>query len=168
MNLIHATCVAVDGVGVLLCGPSGSGKSDLALRLIDGGAALVADDRVVLSVKDGRLVGRAPRAIAGLIEVRGLGPLPVRSVPSAPVALVVDLVPDAAVERLPEPDLRELLGVPLPLVRLDPFEASAAAKVRLAATHYGRVAGWPTVVEQAGVEQAGVEQAGVEQAGAVR
>jgi len=141
MDMIHATCVAIDRVGVLLRGPSGSGKSDLALRLIDGGAALVADDRVVLSAQDGRLVARAPNAIAGLIEARGLGPLAVRAVPAAPVGLVVDLVAGREVERFPEPDSCCLMDVRLPLVRLDPFEASAPAKVRLAAAHFADTAG---------------------------
>jgi serine kinase of HPr protein (carbohydrate metabolism regulator) len=136
MDMIHATCVAIDRVGVLLRGPSGSGKSDLALRLIDGGAALVADDRVVLNVEAGRLVARAPNAIAGLIEARGLGPLAVRATASVPVGLIVDLVAGREVERYPEPEFHTLLGVRLPLVRLDPFEASAPAKVRLAAVHF--------------------------------
>ena len=71
--MVHATCVAIGDRAVLLCGPSGSGKSDLALRLIDGGAQLVADDQVVLRAEGGRIVARAPEALAGRMEVRGIG-----------------------------------------------------------------------------------------------
>lgn len=134
---IHATCVELAGVGVLLRGAPASGKSDLALRLIDGGARLVADDRTDLVRGDGRLLASAPEAIAGLLEVRGIGPVPVAAVESAVVGLVVDLVPDSAVERLPQPAHAEILGLAVPAFDLAPFEASAVAKVRLAA---GRVA----------------------------
>jgi len=129
----HATCIALDGAAVLLKGASGSGKSDLALRLIDAGALLVADDQVRLDNREGRLFASAPDAIAGLLEVRGLGivRLPYRS--RVPVCLVVDLVAPGEVERLPEDERIEIAGVGLPRIRLAPFEASAAAKLRLAA-----------------------------------
>lgn len=133
MTQLHATCVEVDGVGVLLRGPSGSGKSDLALRLIDGGARLVADDRTDLAVADGRLIASCPAALAGRLEVRGLGIGPVPSLPRAVVGLVVDLVAPAAVERLPDPTTCRIAGLALPCLALAPFEASAPAKVRLAA-----------------------------------
>ncbi|MEO5336584.1 MAG: HPr kinase/phosphatase C-terminal domain-containing protein [Magnetospirillum sp. WYHS-4] len=132
MQRVHVTCVALDGVGLLLRGPSGGGKSDLALRLIDAGARLVADDYADLEVKGGRLVATAPETIAGLIEVRGIGVLRVGCLPEAPVALVVDLVPAGAVDRLPEPAVCTDYGLALPLVRLDPFQSSAPAKLRLA------------------------------------
>ncbi len=132
MSTIHATCVAIDGRGVLLRGESGAGKSDLALRLIDGGATLVADDRVILSAEGGRLFARAPASIAGLIEIRGLGIRTVASTERAPVVLVCDLVPRELVERLPEPAGCVLSGVALPLLRLFAFDASAAAKLRIA------------------------------------
>ena len=148
MGTVHATCVAVDGVGVMLRGPSGSGKSDLALRLIDGGAVLVVDDQVRLSVEDGsdgsRLIARAPGAIAGLLEVRGIGLVPVPCVASAPVALVVELKPGGEIERMPEPATCAYLGVRLPLIALDPFRQSAAAAVRLVVAAIQRSAGeWP-------------------------
>jgi len=132
MLLVHGTCVDVAGVGVLLRGPPGAGKSDLALRLIDGGARLVADDQVALSRDGGNVHPSAPATIAGLIEVRGIGPLKMPAGPGGALRLVVDLV-HGPVERMPEPEFADLLGVSLPLMRLDPFEASAAAKVRLAA-----------------------------------
>lgn len=132
MERIHATCVDIGGAGVLLLGPSASGKSDLALRLMDGGARLVADDRADLALEDGRLVASAPKDIAGRIEVRGLGILEFDALEKTPVALAVDLVPPDEVERVPEPATVDFLGVAVPLVRLAPFEASAAAKVRAA------------------------------------
>ena len=132
MIRVHGTTVSIDGMGVLLRGPSGSGKSDLALRLIDGGARLVADDQTEIRSIGGGLRASCPRSIAGLIEARGIGIVPVPSLPSASLDLVVDLVEPAALERLPETRFLELLGCRLPLVTLAPFEASAPAKLRLA------------------------------------
>ena len=131
-NLVHATCVAIEGAGVLLRGPSGAGKSDLALRLIDGGARLVADDQVELVRQDESVLARPPESLAGLLEVRGLGIIRLHHLPDAPVLLVADLVPADQVERLPEPATVHLLGCDLPLLHLDPFTASAPAKLRLA------------------------------------
>jgi serine kinase of HPr protein (carbohydrate metabolism regulator) len=134
---LQATVVELDGIGVLLRGPSGSGKSDLALRLIDGGARLVADDGVELARDGDRLIARFPKAapdsLRGRMEVRGLGILPAPSLARTVVGLVVDLVPADAVERLPEPAETGWLGIRVPVVALAAFEASAAAKVRLAA-----------------------------------
>lgn len=131
--MIHASCVAVDGAGILLRGPSGSGKSDLALRMIDEGARLVADDQVVIAQTDGQIVASAPDRLAGLIEVRGLGVIRIDPLAQAPLILVADLMATDAIERMPEPDSTQLLGIDLPLFRLDPFPASASAKLRLAA-----------------------------------
>jgi HPr kinase/phosphorylase len=135
---IHATSVAIGGAAVLLRGPSGSGKSDLALRLIQAGAVLVADDRCDLSVVRGRLFVSAPPAIRGLLEVRGLGIVAMRHRPKAPVSLVVDLVKPVAVERLPPARPCRLATVTLPLLRVAPFEASAAAKILLAVRSGGK------------------------------
>ena len=121
----HASCAARDGHGVLLLGPSGSGKSDLLLRLVDRGFALVADDQV--EVEEG--VARAPAALAGLIEVRGLGVLRLPWVASAPLALMV-VLGEGQGERLPEPVRDPRLG--LPRVSLDPWAASAPLRVSLA------------------------------------
>jgi len=129
---LHATCVAIGGAAVLLRGPSGAGKSDLALRLIEEGARLVADDQVLLAAEGGRLTARAPTPIAGQIEVRGIGIVPVATEESAPVALVADLVSPGEIERLPTPAAETILGVALPCIALAPFEASAPAKLRLA------------------------------------
>ncbi|MEW6256873.1 MAG: serine kinase [Pseudomonadota bacterium] len=104
---IHASCVAIAGAGVLIRGPSGSGKSSLAARLILDPprvlpeAELVADDRVVLTVRDGRVLAAPAAALAGLLEVRHLGIRRLPFLPSCPISLVVDLAaPDA--ERLPQ------------------------------------------------------------------
>ena len=136
---VHATCVALrlgrTWRGVLLRGPSGAGKSDLALRLVDEGARLVADDRTVLAVRGGRLSASAPAIIAGLLEVRGLGivALPARRVAKrAEVALLVDLAAPGRIERMPQPARETVMGVTLPVLALAPFEASSAAKLRLA------------------------------------
>ncbi|SRR5579883_2378070 len=132
MIRVHGTSIALGGDGILLRGPSGSGKSDLALRLIDEGAKLVADDQTELHLRGGELRMTAPAAIAGQIEVRGLGILRVPTVSEARLRLVVDLMPSANIERLPEPRFCALLDHDLPLVTLAPFEASATAKLRLA------------------------------------
>lgn len=130
---IHATCVELAGTGALLRGPSGSGKSDLALRLIDRGARLVADDRVVLAAGADGVVASAPPALAGMLEVRGLGLARLPSIARARIGLVVDLAAAGEIERLPERASCELLGTTIPCIRVDPFAASACAKVRLAA-----------------------------------
>jgi serine kinase of HPr protein (carbohydrate metabolism regulator) len=136
---VHATSVALrlsrSWHAVLLRGPSGTGKSDLALRLIDEGARLIADDQTHIARERRILVATAPAAIAGKIEVRGVGivDLPRRQLLSrAPIALLVDLVPPVRIERLPDPAEETLEGVTLPLLALTPFEFSAAAKLRLA------------------------------------
>jgi HPr kinase/phosphorylase len=121
---IHASCVARDGAGVLLLGPPGSGKSDLALRLLDRGFVLVADDRV--EITDGR--ARAPERLAGLLEVRGLGIFRVPAVAFARLALAVEL--GSAAPRLPRPIRDERFGIPS--IRLDAAAASAPERIALA------------------------------------
>ncbi len=130
--LVHGTAVAIEGDAVLLRGPPGAGKSDLALRLIDTGARLVADDQVELRREAGAVLARAPAAIAGLIEARGVGILRVDPVAEAPLVLIVDLVPSGEVERLPDDRTEDMLGLAIPVIALSPFEASAAAKLRYA------------------------------------
>jgi len=132
MDTVHGTVVEIEGAGVLFRGPSGSGKSDLALRLIDGGATLVADDRVILARRDGQLLAAAPETIAGRLEVRGLGIATVPSTGPSPLRLVVDMARPEEVERLPKAAETVILGVVLPVMHLAPFEASAPAKLRLA------------------------------------
>jgi serine kinase of HPr protein (carbohydrate metabolism regulator) len=129
---VHGTAVALAGRGVLLRGRPGAGKSDLALRLIDRGARLVADDRVDVSVRRGRAIAAAPRVLAGLIEARGVGVVSVPRRARAEIVLVVDLTGRERVERMPEAGRCVLAGVRLPRIRLAPFEASAPIKIRLA------------------------------------
>jgi len=132
MSVIHGSCVAIGERAVLLRGGSGSGKSDLALRLIDEGATLVADDYVALSAQAGRLYAEPPAALSGLIEVRGLGLVQMPYRQRAPVELNVTLVTRQDMARLPEPQSIELGGIALPAIHFVPFEASATAKIRLA------------------------------------
>jgi serine kinase of HPr protein (carbohydrate metabolism regulator) len=122
---------------VLIEGPSGSGKSDLALRALDHGFRLVADDRVLLWRSGDALFGRAPDVLAGLIEVRGLGVGAASSLRLARVAVVVECVAAAAVERLPDPLTVERRGVSIPALRLWPFEPAAPAKLRRVIAHLG-------------------------------
>lgn len=132
MTLHHGTAVAIGARGILLRGAPGAGKSDLALRLIAQGAVLVADDQVKLERLGNRLLASPPDSIAGLIELRGIG---IRRLPyeaSVPLALIVDLVTQEQVERLPEPRTTEIDGVVLPLLALVPFDASTAIKLILA------------------------------------
>jgi serine kinase of HPr protein (carbohydrate metabolism regulator) len=129
---VHASCCAWGGLAVLLRGTPGSGKSDLALRLVDAGFRLVADDRVDLAAENGTVTASAPPALAGLIEVRSLGILQLDSHGAARLGLLADLAPAAAIERMPEPATEEVLGVPLPVIRIDPSAASAVARVRAA------------------------------------
>ena len=137
----HAGLLALrragDWRGVLIEGPSGSGKSDLALRALDAGWSLVADDRTLLWTCAARLYGRAPDPLTGLIEARGLGVLATPARAFAQVCLVVSCTPAEAVERLPDEAVTTLLGVRLPLVRLAALEASATAKLGRALTHLG-------------------------------
>jgi HPr kinase/phosphorylase len=129
--LVHATAVAIDGEAILLRGPSGSGKSDLALRLIDGGGQLVADDQTLLRREGRRVLASAPPAIRGLLEVRGVGVLRVGAIATAPLAMIADLTLSGDIERLPGRRVEIVLGRPVAVVDLAPFEASAPAKLRL-------------------------------------
>ena len=133
--LIHGSCVAIGGRAVLIGGRSGSGKSDLALRLIDRGAALVSDDYTELCRVAGRVVARAPAPIAGKIEVRGLGILDLPAAADVPLCLFVDL--DRDPERMPEPETVWLAGDEIPTVALAALEASAALKLEQALVRFG-------------------------------
>jgi len=132
MVLVHASCVALNGKGVLLRGAPGAGKSDLALRLIEGGARLVADDQVALTNTGEALLAAPPARIAGLLEVRGVGIVSMEFVHQCPVHLLVDLAKPDTVERMPAAATVDLCGHRIERVALAPFEASTPAKVRLA------------------------------------
>lgn len=126
---IHASCVSINEVGVLLRGPSGSGKSDLTLRLIGNGAILVADDQVQLLDVAGSLMAKAPDKLAGKLEVRGCGIFSFPRLESVTVRLVVDLVPRIDVQRLPKPASCRLFGFELPHYQLHAFDSSCSLKV---------------------------------------
>jgi serine kinase of HPr protein (carbohydrate metabolism regulator) len=146
--LIHGTCLALGDDGVLLLGAPGSGKSDLALRLIDAAgmglsgvariARLVADDQVAIRRADGRLIASAPQALAGKLEIRGIGIVDIAPQANAALRLAVRLTPAAEIERLPDlaQARMEILGIAIPLVLIDPEKASAPARIRAALDHF--------------------------------
>lgn len=139
---VHASAVLTGARAVLIRGPAGSGKSGLAMALIAGAqtgllrfARLVADDRVLLEAHHGRLLARPPAALAGLIEVRGVGIAKLgrpQLAARVPLGLLVDLVAPEKVERLPEPAEETILGIRLRVLALAPFEASTVTKLHLA------------------------------------
>jgi len=133
---IHSSTVASDGRAVLISGPSGSGKSDLALRLLDRGFTLVSDDQTIVKRDGDRLLASAPPTIAGKLEIRGIGIVEMERTDNVPVALIVELTGD--LQRFPD-DSRErpILGVRLPLVTIDAMTASAPSKVALALDRMG-------------------------------
>ncbi len=133
---VHASTVALDGRAILISGPSGSGKSDLTLRLLDRGFALVSDDQTIVRREDERLIASAPPNIAGKLEIRGIGIVDMDHVEDVPIALLVELTSD--IRRLPDDDReRPILGVSLPLVSIDAMSASAPSKVALALDRMG-------------------------------
>src|SRR5438045_3821680 len=119
---LHASTVATDGRAVLIMGPSGSGKSDLALRLLDRGFVLVSDDQTIVRKDGGKLVASAPPNIAGKLEIRGIGIVEMDAARDVPIALLVELTSD--IQRLPDENReRPILGVKLPLISIDAMAA---------------------------------------------
>jgi len=141
--LIHATSVVIDGRALLLTGASGSGKSDLALRLIDRGALLLSDDYTALELQDGIVHARAAVNIAGRIEVRGVGIIDMAFADDAPVALVLAL--DEVPNRMPPETIAidDLLGRAIPRLGFAPFDISAAIKAEHALRTFGLKASVP-------------------------
>lgn len=148
--LIHGTCLAIGGEGVLLVGKPGTGKSDLALRLVDQGglglagqlrvAQLVADDQVVIRRDAGALVASAPPSLKGKLEIRGLGIAELPVVAETRLRLAVRLTPAAEIERMPDlgSARMDILGIAVPLILLDPQNASAPARLRAALDQFIR------------------------------
>jgi serine kinase of HPr protein (carbohydrate metabolism regulator) len=133
---VHASTVALDGRAVLITGPSGSGKSDLALRLLDRGFSLVSDDQTIVKKDGNRLLASAPPTIAGKLEVRGIGIIEIERIENVPVALLIELTSD--IQRLPDDSCeRPILGVKLPLITIDAMTASAPSKVALGLDRMG-------------------------------
>ncbi|WP_214645511.1 HPr kinase/phosphorylase [Novosphingopyxis iocasae] len=129
-KVVHGTAVAIGAEGILLLGRPGCGKSDLALRLIDRGALLIADDRVRLARHGETITLSGAAEFAGRMEVRGLDIVTVPHVAAAPFRLAVQC--DAVPERLPGPEHRRWLGIPIPSMRLAALEASAPIKAEMA------------------------------------
>jgi len=126
---LHASCVAVDGRGLLILGPSGAGKSSLALQMIGLGAVLVADDQVDVTLAGDTLVAGAPPALAGLIEARGVGLLRAETVTGVPLHLAVDLGQPVS-PRLPDRHGIVLLETRIDLVK-GPLNAHLPAALLL-------------------------------------
>ncbi|MCT2399387.1 HPr kinase/phosphorylase [Novosphingobium mangrovi (ex Huang et al. 2023)] len=132
----QAGCIAIGGRGILIEGPSGSGKSSLALALIDRGGELVGDDSLQVSAEGGRLIARPHPRTRGLLEVRNLGLLPFPCREAVPVALAIALDPEAP-RYIEEARIIEIEGIALPLVRIWPQADPPAIKAELALRHYG-------------------------------
>jgi serine kinase of HPr protein (carbohydrate metabolism regulator) len=136
-RLVNGTGVAWRGEGILILGPTGSGKSDLTLRLIDAGATLIADDVVEMKREGERLLlsfpPEGPAELKGHMEIKGLGIMSVPvAPPEIPLALVVEATPPQNVELIPESLRSEWLGLAVTTLRIHLLEPSAPAKVRLA------------------------------------
>ncbi|MGI8944059.1 MAG: HPr kinase/phosphorylase [Qipengyuania sp.] len=132
--LANVTCVAVGGRAIMIEGPPGSGKSSLALALLDRGAALVGDDGIELEQSEGLLMAAPPPTIAGKLEVRGVG-IVERPSQHAPVALILSL--DAQAPRTPELAIREVLGNAIPALAFRPGDANQAIRAELALEQFG-------------------------------
>ena len=139
MQTTHGTVVDVAGAGVLLLGPSGSGKSDLALRLIDRGATLVADDQFMTRPSRRGLVAFAPDSLYGQLEVRGLGILSLPAIKTTVLKLVVNLVASEAVPRLPELSFSDIAGEEIHMMMLNAFENSTPIKIELGVRDLTRI-----------------------------
>jgi serine kinase of HPr protein (carbohydrate metabolism regulator) len=151
-QMIHGTAISINGHGVLILGESGSGKSDLALRLIDRGAILISDDVVFLETTDkAPLLSVAPN-IAGKIEVRGVGIVHVAFIPAAPLRLVVEFVDTP--DRMPDDVAHTSIGdYVVPVSKLNPFEQSSAIKVEYALRAVIDGAAWPKCVPANAVKE---------------
>ncbi|MCG8489981.1 MAG: HPr kinase/phosphatase C-terminal domain-containing protein [Sneathiellales bacterium] len=137
----HGTVVDIAGKGVLIEGPSGSGKSDLAFRLIDRGASFITDDQVLLEKRRRGILATAPDSIRGYLEVRGVGIVSMPVAGGAYIHLVVKLVSEEDVPRLPEKEFTELFDEKIPVLRINAFEVSAPLKIELAVGDTNRIGG---------------------------
>ncbi len=131
---LHASCVAIGDYGLLIRGASGSGKSDLVLRLIDENcnATLVADDQVMITEEAGVLVASPPQNLAGKLEIRGQGIVTRTYLAKVKLSHIIDLVAPAEITRMPEMSEMQttLLGFTFPRLKLDADQTSAPARIR--------------------------------------
>jgi serine kinase of HPr protein (carbohydrate metabolism regulator) len=130
-HYIHGTALQFSKKGILLLGNSGSGKSDLALRLMDKGGKLIADDQVIVKRVKDKIIASCPSSLSGLLEVRGIGIIKIASIVQTSLDLVISLSPKEKIERLPESQMYELLDVSLPYYFLDPMQASVVARLKM-------------------------------------
>ena len=130
---IHATLISYKDIGILFTGPSGVGKSDLALRMImEQKAKLVADDRVILEKIEGDLWGYAPDILYNKLEVRGIGITEFKAKKKERISLCVELCANRAdCERLPKPEFIDFLGISIAKIKLYPFDCSTIYKIIL-------------------------------------
>lgn len=127
---IHGTSIALGENGLLITGESGSGKSDLALRLIDSGATLISDDQTICMKKETSIHLFSMEKIYGLIEIRGIGLMKVPYIENIKLSMIIHLV-DKEIDRLPKIRKKKLLGLNIPLIKIFSKEASAVAKIKL-------------------------------------
>ena len=134
MDNIYATSVSLNHKGILLLGKSGTGKSDLALRLIEGmGAILISDDRTEIFAENNCVYASCPEPIKGLLEVRGVGIIKKNFIPKEKIHLIVELVEDRKqIDRLPNKEFFEYKGIKVTKIKVYPFEESAVYKIKLA------------------------------------
>ena len=135
MNQFYATAVTYCGFGILIRGPSGSGKSDLALRLIDDGAGLVADDQVVIKSVGQELYLSPPDSLSGLIEVRGVGVIKIEYFRDIRLCLIVELDPRNEIQRIPKIKEELIKKIPVPVINMYAFESSVLAKIKIILGH---------------------------------
>ena len=130
MPVIHASCVRFKNKGLLICGQSGQGKSDLCLRLMEQGAELIADDQTKLECIDNELIASCPENLQGLLEVRGIGIITTPFLPATKIHLKLSLQSKEKIDRMPESVNENIEGVQIPVLALNAFECSAILKIK--------------------------------------
>lgn len=135
-SINHHCCVIIIGQnGILIEGPSGSGKTSLAMGLINNfkqnniKAVLVSDDQAILSNENEVLIATVPKMIAGKVEIRGFGISKVEHIASTKITLIVGLEEDEYIERMPEKETKEILGISLPFLKLPKRHEAQAIRI---------------------------------------